>query len=78
MNIAEKLSLIKQAQHEIISSPEEKFRKLKDLVLCCSDPKIDVVIKAVKALCDIFSDILPTYRIREQKTNVTEDTGKEG
>ena len=47
--------------------------------MCCSDPKnIDVVIKAVKALCEVFSDILPTYRIREQKVNVTEDAGKEG
>lgn len=44
--------------------------------MCCSDPKdIDVVIKALKALCEVFCDILPSYRIREQKTNVSEDAG---
>jgi hypothetical protein len=42
--------------------------------MCCSDPRdIDVVIKALKALCEVFCDILPSYRIREQKNNVTED-----
>ena len=60
----------------MIAAPEEKYRKLKDLLLCCSDPKdIDVVIKSIKALCDVFCDILPGYRIREQKTNVNEDGG---
>ncbi len=44
------------------------------MLMCCSDPRdIDVVIKALKALCEVFCDILPSYRIREQKTNVTED-----
>ena len=63
----------------MIAAPEDKFRKLKDLLLCCSDPKdIDVVIKAMKALCDVFCDILPGYRIREQKTNVSEDNAAGG
>jgi Nucleolar complex-associated protein len=74
MNVAEKLTFIKTTAAEIISAPEDKYRKLKDLLLCCSDPKdIDVVIKSLKSLCDVFSDILPSYRIREQKTNVSED-----
>lgn len=78
MNIAQKLSFIKATSSEIITQPEEKYRKLKDLLIFCSDPKdIDVVIKALKALCDVFCDILPGYRIREQKTNINED-GKEG
>ena len=38
------------------------------MLLFCADPRdIDVVIKAVKALCEVFCDILPGYRIREQK-----------
>ncbi len=75
MNIAQKLSFIKATSAELIASPEEKYRKLKDLMLFCSDPKdIDVVIKALKALCDVFCDILPGYRIREQKTTVSDDT----
>jgi hypothetical protein len=45
--------------------------------LCCSDSRdIDVVIKALKALCEVFCDVLPGYRIREQKTNVSEDAAK--
>ncbi len=76
MNVAEKLTFIKSTASELITAPEDKYRKLKDLLLCCSDPKdIDVVIKAMKALCDVFCDILPGYRIREQKTNVQEDSG---
>ena len=68
MNIAQKLSFIKATQAEIVLSPEDKHRKLKDLLLCCSDPKdIDVVIRAVKALCQVFCDVLPGYRIKEQK-----------
>ena len=77
MNVAEKLTFIKSTQFEIISSPDDKFRKLKDLLLCCSDPKdIDVVIKALKSLCDVFSDILPGYRIRENKQE-NEDSGQQ-
>ena len=79
MNIAEKLTFIKSTQREIISSPDSKYRKLKDLLLFCSDPKdIDVVIKALKALCDVFCDILPGYRIRETKNGtevVSEESG---
>jgi nucleolar complex protein 3 len=75
MNIAEKLSFIKATQNEIISSPDDNYRKLKDLLLCCSDPKdIDVVIRSLKSLCDVFSDILPGYRIRESKQ---EDGGED-
>jgi acetaldehyde dehydrogenase (acetylating) len=74
MNIAEKLSFIKATQNEIIVSPVDNYRKLKDLLLCCSDPKdIDVVIRSLKALCETFSDILPGYRIRENKQEEEEE-----
>lgn len=53
-------------KEEIMSAPEEKYRKLNDLIMLCSDPKnIDVVIRAIKALCEVYCDILPAYRIRE-------------
>jgi nucleolar complex protein 3 len=66
MNIAQKLSLIKNTANEVVANVEEKYRKISDLIMLCSDPKdIDVVIKSVKSLCEIFCDILPTYRIRE-------------
>lgn len=78
MNIAQKLSFIKATTSELIAAPEERYRKLKDLIMCCSDSRdIDVVIKALKALCEVFCDILPGYRIREQKVNVSEDAAKD-
>ncbi len=79
MNIAQKLTFIKSTTNELIQSPEEKYRKIKDLITFCSDPRdIDVVMKALNALCDVFCDILPGYRIREQKTNVSEDKEESG
>ena len=74
MNIAQKLSFIKATANEVISNIDDKYRKINDLIMLCSDPKdIDVVLKSVKALCDVFCDVLPTYRIREQKVDVNED-----
>jgi len=77
MNIAQKLGFIRDTALDIVSNVEEKHRKLSDLLLLCSDPKdIDVVIKAIKSLSEVFCDIIPSYRIREQKTDVTETEGK--
>lgn len=80
MNIAQKLSFIKATAKEIVQNVEEKYRKLNDLLILCSDPKdIDVVLKSLKALCDVFCDILPTYRIRESGKDSKEDQDeKEG
>ena len=50
----------------MISFPAFRYRKLRDLLTFCEDPKdVDVVLKAVSALCEIFTDIIPSYRIRE-------------
>lgn len=77
MNIAQKLSYIKGTVKDITSNVEEKYRKINDLIMLCSDPKdIDVVFKSIKALCEVFCDIIPTYRIREQKIDVNEDQSK--
>lgn len=66
MNVAEKITLIRLISKEVMADPDHKFRKLKDLLLFCSDPKdIDVVIKAMTHLSEVFCDILPAYRIRE-------------
>ena len=35
MNIAEKLGLVKMISNEIISDPDEKYRKINDLLLFC-------------------------------------------
>lgn len=61
----EKIAYVKAIATEIVIKPAAKFRKLKDLILLCSDAKVDVTIKATTALCDVFCEILPDYRIRE-------------
>lgn len=74
MNLAQKLSFLKSSANEIVSAVEEKYRKISDLLLLCHDPRdIDVVLKAIGTLCKVFCDILPTYRIRQQKTDSNED-----
>ena len=66
MSFAQKISIVRAIKDEIISFPAFRYRKLRDLLTFCEDPKdVDVVLKAMGALCDVFSDILPSYRIRE-------------
>ena len=65
LSFADKIGLTKILADEIISFPAFRYRKLKDLLKLCADPKdIDVVLKAVNQLCNVFCDILPSYRIR--------------
>ena len=67
LSFAQKISLIKATKNEIISYPAFRYRKLRDLLTFCEDPgSIDVVLKAVTALCEVFCDIIPSYRVREQ------------
>ena len=61
----EKLSLLRVIAREITAHPEQNYRKLHDLLLCCEDSSFEVVVKAVSSLGFVFKDILPTYRIRE-------------
>ena len=79
MSFAQKISIVKAIKTEIISFPAFRFRKLRDLLVFCEDPKdVDVVLKAISALCEVFMDILPSYRIREQggeETNETQNGG---
>jgi hypothetical protein len=69
---------VKAIGQEIISFPAFRYRKLKDLLKFCSDPKdIDVVLKAVNQLCTVFCDILPSYRIRQYKEGEETKLSKE-
>lgn len=66
MSFAQKISIVKAVKTEIISYPAYRYRKLRDLLTFCEDPKdVDVVLKAMIALCEVFVDILPSYKIRE-------------
>jgi len=72
MSFAEKITIVKAIKNEIMSFPAYRYRKLRDLLTFCLDPKdVDVVLKAVTALCEVFSDIIPSYRIRELGDNST-------
>ena len=65
--------MIKTIKNEIISFPAYRYRKLTDLLQFCKEPKeIDVVLKSIEALCEVFCDILPSYRIRQY-----DDAGEE-
>ena len=66
ISFSEKLGLIKAIKNEVISFPAYRYRKLRDLLTFCKEPKqIDVVLKSIEALCEVFCDIIPSYRIRE-------------
>ena len=66
ISFSQKIGLIKAIKAEIIAYPAYRYRKLNDLLTFCKEPKeIDVVIKAVDALKEVFCDILPSYRIRQ-------------
>jgi len=77
LSFADKIGLVQALAHEIISFPSYRYRKLRDLLKLCSDPKdIDVVLKAMIALCDVFCDILPSYRIRQYDDEKSKNEGK--
>lgn len=81
MSFAQKISIVKAVKNEIISYPAYRYRKLRDLLTFCEDPKnVDVVLKAMTALCEVFVDILPSYKIRElgDKSGVNDKEDQEG
>jgi hypothetical protein len=66
LSFTEKVGLVKTIAMEITLDPAHRYRKLKDLLLLCRDPSnIDVVLQAVNNLCEVFIEIIPSYRIRE-------------
>jgi hypothetical protein len=56
---------VKSLTVSIVSFPAFSHNKIKDLLKLCADNNLDVVLKAVKALAEVFCDILPDYRIRQ-------------
>ena len=65
LSFSQKISLISQLRNDLIAFPAHRYKQLKDLLKLCSDTSPDVVIKAVNTLCDVFEDIIPSYRIRQ-------------
>ena len=74
---SDKIGLVKSISMEIMTRPTHRYRKLKDLLTLCRDPvNVDVVLKAVNNLCEVFCEIIPSYRIREYEDEKKEE--KEG
>ena len=79
MGFAEKLQLVKETGDQIIFETEKKYRKINDLLAFTEDPRdVDVVLKAVQQLCRVFIEIIPAYRIREEKQAAPVDDEKGG
>ena len=69
LSFTEKISIISGLRDSLIAFPAYRYKQLKDLLKLCNDDNPDVVLKAVKALTDVFEDILPSYRIRQYEEN---------
>ena len=55
---------------------ERKYRRLSDLLALTRDKKdVDVVLKAVDLLCQVFAEIIPSYRLREDVNTDEVETG---
>ncbi len=65
LSFGQKIALVKSLKSDIIAFPSFSYHKLKDLLTLCADSSLDVVLKATNGLCEIFTDILPDYRIRQ-------------
>lgn len=80
MSFAQKIGLINTIKNEIISFPAYRYKKIRDLLSFCEDPtSVDIVMKAMNALCAVYCDIIPSYRIRElnDKTKKQNEDGME-
>ena len=73
LSFGQKIALVKQLKADIIAFPSFGYHKLKDLLTLCADSSLDVVLKATNGLCDIFTDILPDYRIRQLNEDDKQD-----
>lgn len=65
MSFAQKITMITTMRNDLIAFPAFRYKQLKDLLKLCGDQNPDVVLKSTTALCDVFEDILPSYRIRQ-------------
>jgi hypothetical protein len=64
LSFTEKIGVVSALKDSLISFPTFRYKQLKDMLKLCTDSNPDVVLKATSALCEVFVDILPSYRIR--------------
>eukprot|EP00826_Nyctotherus_ovalis_P032784 TRINITY_DN2639_c0_g2_i1.p1 TRINITY_DN2639_c0_g2~~TRINITY_DN2639_c0_g2_i1.p1 ORF type:complete len:538 (+),score=170.92 TRINITY_DN2639_c0_g2_i1:93-1706(+) len=60
----EKLEALSATAAAILQSPETSLKLLKDLFVLLEDDDPALIVETLKKLCDVFLDILPTYKIR--------------
>jgi len=53
--------------NELKSAIETNYKKMNDLLLLCEDNNDDVVKLSLKNLSEVFCDVLPSYKIREEE-----------
>lgn len=78
LSFAEKINLVRRLRESLISFPAFRYKQLKDLLKLCADGSPDVVLRSAKALCDVFEDVLPQYRIRQYDEDENGSKAKEG
>ena len=60
----QKLAALKSLSDTIMQNPEARLHMLKDLYTLLQEDSTTVLIETMKKLCDIFIDIMPSYKIR--------------
>ena len=64
---SQKLEALNSIASMVMQSPETSLSLLADLFVLLQDDSTTVIIQGLNKLCDVFLDILPTYKIRVAK-----------
>lgn len=67
ISVEDKLDLVKMISNEIKSSTESHYKKLSDLLMLCEDNNDQIIKSALKNITEVFCDVLPSYKIREEE-----------
>lgn len=77
MSVEDKLELSKMIANELKSAIETNYKKMNDLLLLCEDNNDEVVRLTLKNLSEVFCDVLPSYKIREEEKKEEAQLSKE-
>ena len=67
ISVEDKQDLSKMIANELKSAIETNYKKMNDLLLLCEDNSDEVVRLTLKNLSEVFCDVLPSYKIREEE-----------
>ena len=60
----DKLTALSSITGVILESPETSLRLLKEMFVLLEDDSPVIIVETLKKLCDVFLDILPSYKLR--------------